>query len=87
MLTKTEVPDFYLSNVWRLLFEATREDQGWVPFHDPAQFRRIEQMAADEGRSLQADLDSAQAAVDARQSREQWKVSMGSAKSVTPVTP
>ena len=72
--------DVYLTNVWRLIFEATRGEGGrWEAIDDSARFDRIAVMGMEEGRDLQADLDSAQAAIDTGQNAEQWKSSIRSA--------
>ena len=65
--------DVYLTNVWRLVFTSSREEGHWVPMEDPARFERIREMGREEGRSLQEDLTSAQAAIDTGQGPEQWK--------------
>lgn len=72
MSTTKVKPKYYLKNVWRMLFAATREGKVWVAMDDTALFDRLSVMALTEGRDLQFDLDSAQAAVDAHQKYEEW---------------
>lgn len=62
----------YLTNVWRLLFTCTREQRGWEPIEDRGLYDRIFTWGISIGRDLDADLDSAQVAVDAGKKREEW---------------